>query len=258
MNKSICVLTGATGGIGHAIALQLAQQGWRLVLVGRDEAALKRLQGECNDQAEIFQGDLSEANVRDELALFTQQLGGAQLLINNAGINVMQAFSEITEQQIDQLIAINLTVPIKLCQLFLPQITAKNGTIVNIGSSFGSIGYPYQTLYCASKFGLRGMTEALSRELSHSKVRVLYLAPRATDTAINSPQIRAMNKALGNTMDSPEQVAKALIILMNSTKKRRFIGFPEGFFARINGVFPSIVDNAIEKQLPKIKSFFTN
>ncbi|WP_350609614.1 SDR family NAD(P)-dependent oxidoreductase, partial [Pseudoalteromonas sp. 41-MNA-CIBAN-0057] len=83
------------------------------------------------------------------------------------------------------LLSTNLAVPMKLCQLFLEQLQANTGTIVNVGSSFGSIGYPYQTLYCASKFGLRGFSEALSRELSDTGVRVTYLAPRATDTDIN-------------------------------------------------------------------------
>ena len=66
------------------------------------------------------------------------------------------------------------------------------------------------------------MTEALARELSHSDVKVLYLAPRATDTAINSPQVRAMNKELGNTMDPPEKVADALIDLIKSKKTSPF------------------------------------
>lgn len=64
-----------------------------------------------------------------------------------------------------------------------------------------------------------------------------------------------MNKALGNQMDSPQLVADELVALLNSNKTRRFIGFPEKLFARINGVFPRIVDNAIAKQLPKIKQF---
>jgi short-subunit dehydrogenase len=143
----------------------------------------------------------------------------------------------------------------RLCQLFLAQLHANKGSIVNVGSSFGSIGYPYQTLYCASKFGLRGFSEALSRELSDTPVKVSYLAPRATDTDINDAQTRAMNKALGNQMDSPKLVADELVALLNSNKTRRFIGFPEKLFARINGVFPRIVDNAIAKQLPKIKQF---
>jgi short-subunit dehydrogenase len=155
------------------------------------------------------------------------------------------------------MLSTNLSVPIKLCQLFLGQLQYTKGTIVNVGSSFGSIGYPYQTLYCASKFGLRGFTEALSRELNGSGVKVAYLAPRATDTTINNSKIRALNKELGNKMDSPELVARELLALLDSNQTRRFIGFPEKLFVRINGAFPRIVDNAIAKQLPKIKRFLS-
>ena len=133
---------------------------------------LAALQLECGNDAEYFQADLSNSESRDDLAKFAQQIGGATLLINNAGVNVMQGFSEISEQQIDHLLNINLHVPIKLCQLFLPQVTRNKGTIVNIGSSFGSIGYPYQTLY--RKLWQRD-DQALARELSHSDVKVLCL-----------------------------------------------------------------------------------
>ena len=84
-----------------------------------------------------------------------------------------------------------------------------------------------------------------------------YLSPRATDTSINSSKARAINKELGNKMDSPELVAQELLALISSNQTRRFIGFPEKLFARINGVFPSVVDNAIAKQLPKIKRFLS-
>jgi short-subunit dehydrogenase len=164
---------------------------------------------------------------------------------------------QTSSDHIDSVLSTNLLVPIKLCQLFLQQLESSKGIIVNVGSSLGSIGYPYHTLYCASKFGLRGFTEALSRELNGSGVNVTYLAPRATDTSINNDQTRAMNKALGNKMDTPERVAKELLTLINSSKKRRFIGFPEKLFVRINGAFPGIVDGAIGKQLSIIKRFLS-
>lgn len=256
MSSALCVLTGATGGIGQAIAKVLYAKGWKLLLVGRNTQALDKLSSECPD-SEIFAGDLTDNVTRINLAIKAKQLGGVKLLINNAGVNTMQSLEHTCCEKIDTMISTNLSVPIKLCQLFLAQLQQTNGTIVNIGSSFGSIGYPFQTLYCASKFGLRGFTEALSRELNGSGVKVAYLAPRATDTSINSSKTRAMNKELGNKMDSPELVAQELLILINSNQTRRFIGFPEKLFARINGAFPSVADNAIAKQLPKIKRFLS-
>ncbi|MBB1353576.1 SDR family oxidoreductase [Pseudoalteromonas sp. SR45-5] len=256
MSSSLCVLTGATGGIGQAIAKALYAKGWKLLLVGRNTQALEKLSRACPD-SEIFTGDLTDDTARINLAIKAKQLGGVKLLINNAGINTMQSLEHTSNEQIDNILVTNLSVPIKLCQLFLGQLAYTKGTIVNVGSSFGSIGYPFQTLYCASKFGLRGFTEALSRELNGSGVKVTYLAPRATDTSINSSKARAMNKELGNKMDSPELVAQELLALISSNQTRRFIGFPEKLFARMNGVFPSVVDNAIAKQLPKIKRFLS-
>jgi short-subunit dehydrogenase len=256
MSSSLCLLTGATGGIGQAIAKALYAKGWKLLLVGRNAQALEKLSATCPD-SEILIGDLTDDTTRIHLAVKAKQLGGVKLLINNAGVNAMQSLEHTSSEQIDNMLSTNLSVPIKLCQLFLGQLQYTKGTIVNVGSSFGSIGYPYQTLYCASKFGLRGFTEALSRELNGSGVKVAYLAPRATDTTINNSKIRALNKELGNKMDSPELVARELLALLDSNQTRRFIGFPEKLFVRINGAFPRIVDNAIAKQLPKIKRFLS-
>jgi short-subunit dehydrogenase len=256
MSGALCVLTGASGGIGQAFAKMLHDQGWSLLLVGRNKQALEAL-NKTLPNSEVFIGDLTDEATRVNLAIKANQLGGTKLLVNNAGINVVQGLKQTSCDQIDSVLSTNLLVPIKLCQLFLQQLENSKGIIVNVGSSLGSIGYPYHTLYCASKFGLRGFTEALSRELNGSGVNVTYLAPRATDTSINNDQTRAMNKALGNKMDTPERVAKELLTLINSSKKRRFIGFPEKLFVRINGAFPSIVDGAIGKQLSIIKRFLS-
>jgi short-subunit dehydrogenase len=256
MSGALCVLTGASGGIGQAFAKMLHDQGWSLLLVGRNKQALEAL-NKTLPNSEVFIGDLTDEATRVNLAVKANQLGGTKLLINNAGINVVQGLKQTSSDHIDSVLSTNLLVPIKLCQLFLQQLESSKGIIVNVGSSLGSIGYPYHTLYCASKFGLRGFTEALSRELNGSGVNVTYLAPRATDTSINNDQTRAMNKALGNKMDTPERVAKELLTLINSSKKRRFIGFPEKLFVRINGAFPGIVDGAIGKQLSIIKRFLS-
>ncbi len=127
--------------------------------------------------------------------------------------------------------------------------------IVNVGSAFGSIGYPGYSGYCASKFGLRGFTEALRRELGATRVKVLYFAPRATNTAINSAAVVAMNQQLGNQMDSPELVAKALLQQLETAQSRRFLGWPEQLFVRLNAIFPALVDKALQKKLAVIEKY---
>jgi short-subunit dehydrogenase len=125
--------------------------------------------------------------------------------------------------------------------------------IVNVGSIFGYLGYPGHAAYCASKFALRGFSEALRRELADGPVRVLYFAPRATRTAMNGEHLCALNAELGVAMDDPAQVAQALLRLLRRPARERLLGMPERFFARLNQVLPGLVDRALRRQLPTIR-----
>ena len=127
--------------------------------------------------------------------------------------------------------------------------------LVNVGSVYGSIGFPSQALYCASKFGLKGFTESLFRELSGSGTNVMYFAPRATETSINAGEASALNDALGTAVDSPEWVAGERVKQIEKQQPRKTLGWPERFFVKMNAVFPSIVDSALVKQLPIIKLY---
>ena len=248
------LLTGATGGIGKAVLQQLLICGADVVIAGRDNGRLATLRTAAPGRVHTFAGDLNDASHRQSLLALCQQLGGIDVLINNAGIS---QFSAQGEQNVSALITTNLMAPMLLTQLFVPMLKARQGTVLNVGSTFGSIGYAGFTGYCASKFGLRGYSEALQRELADTGVKVLYLAPRATRTAINSAQVDALNQALGQGVDSPDFVAKAMIEQLNSGKKRRYLGTAENVFVRINALFPALVDQALGNKLKQIKQFFT-
>ena len=174
-------------------------------------------------------------------------------LINNAGVNCFGLLESLSDQQLQQMMDINTVAPIALTRDLLPLISKSDGLIVNVGSGFGSIGFPGYCAYSASKFALRGFTEALRRELADTSIRILYLAPRATRTAMNPPEVIAMNEELGNRVDTPEFVADELVALLSHGKGSRLIGRPERFFARLNALFPSLVDSALAKQIPTIK-----
>ena len=130
--------------------------------------------------------------------------------------------------------------------------------VVNIGSTYGSIGHPGYVAYCASKSGLKGFTEALRRELSDTAIQVFYLAPRATETNLNSPAANTLNRALGNRVDSPEQVADTLIKLVITNRQCQFMGWPEKMFVKINALFPRLVDRALIKKMTLIKKILNN
>ena len=251
------LLTGASGGIGQAIALQLAAAGARLVLVARNTARLATLQAELVAKHpadhQIFSADLTKEQERQDLLAFVRGLQGIDLLINNAGIS---QFGLVAQQDYATQLSTNLLMPMLLTQTLLPELQSKSAAmIVNVGSAFGSIGYPGFTGYSASKFGLRGFTEALKRELSDSAVQVLYFAPRATDTSINSDAVVAMNRELGNQSDSPALVAAALVQQIQQDQARRFIGWPEQLFVRVNAVLPGIVDKALAAKLAVIRRY---
>lgn len=247
------LLTGATGGIGRAIARRLAAAGASLLLVARQHQELLQFSQQLPGQHHCFCADLTSVADLQALVEFSQTTGGIDLLINNAGIS---QFALADSQHYPAQIALNLVAPMQLCQLLLPQLQQRQAaTIVNIGSTFGSIGYPGFSGYCASKFGLRGFTEALQREVSSSTLRVLYFAPRATQTAINSAAVVAMNQQLGNAMDLPDDVALALIKQLQSGQRRRYLGWPEQLFVRLNALLPALVDRALQGKLAVIQKY---
>lgn len=250
-----CLLTGASGGIGQAMAKALAKNGYQLILQGRNEIKLTALKNELGEGHSVFVGDLTEPSVRATLIETVCANGPLDLLVNNAGVSLFAEFCETSYAQIEQLFQLNVLATMDLCQKAIASAGANPLTIVNVGSVLGAIGHPGYSAYCAAKFALKGFSEALSREYTKSNIAVKYLAPRATDTELNSDAVNAMNKSLGNNVDSPELVASALIKLITSTKTRQTIGWPERLFVRVNGVLPEVVDNAIGGKLKKIKQF---
>jgi short-subunit dehydrogenase len=182
--------------------------------------------------------------------------GGINVLINNAGLNTFAFFEDLTADQIDMALAVNVLAPLHLCRELLPQLrTQEAATIVNIGSVFGSIGYPGYVAYSATKFAIRGFTEALRRELGDSRIAVKYLAPRATRTSINTAAVEEMNSRLGVSMDPPERVAAELVRLLQGRRRSVVVGWPEKLFVKLNALLPGIVDASVRKQLSIIRHF---
>jgi len=251
-NKSV-LLAGATGGIGQAIAAELDRAGARLTLVGRNAERLAQLQHRLSDRHQVAAADINDADQRAALVRQCER-GGLDVFVNCVGVMDFKLFESQEPAVIQSMVMTNLLAPMLLCRELLPVLQrSEEAAIVNIGSIFGSIGHPGFTAYCATKFGLRGFTEALQRELHDSSIRVSYLAPRATRTDLNSAAVTALNEALGNATDEPERVAEELVKVLGARRRQRYMGWPENLFVRLNSLFPGVVHGALTRKLSIIR-----
>lgn len=253
------LMTGASGGIGQALVARLAQGGARLLLVGRQLAVLEDLAQRFPAQIELVCADITEASGREAVLAAARRFGGLNSLINAAGVNRFSLLEAHDEADIAALIGLNLTATVQLTHRLLPLLRQQErALLVTLGSTFGSIGYPGYSAYCASKFALRGFAEALRRELADTGIKVLYIAPRATRTPMNSAQVVAMNEALNVAMDDPLAVAEQIVQALVGERQELYLGWPEKLFVRLNSLLPRVVDQALRKQLPIIQRFARN
>lgn len=259
-NKQYSILlTGAAGGIGSVIAEYFAGNGARLLLTDINGAALtglaENLQRQHEVDVEIMAADLTSDTDRMQLAAAAQAFN-ANVLINSAGYNRFSLLADISDTDIEKIFSINVLSPILLCKALLPWFTAQDSAhIVNIGSTFGSLGYAGFSSYSASKFALRGFSESLRRELADTGVRVHYLAPRAVRTAFNEDAVNRMNAALGVAMDAPDVIPEAIAYMLKHGQSEHYIGRPERFFVKLNALFHKVVDKGLSGQLATIQQY---
>lgn len=249
------LLTGASRGIGKAIAVALSGKAERIFLLGRDKKALDEVASLISGvDVIVLAGDVADVKFCAEVESLVAARGGINVLINNAGISDFCAFERQSQETIEKLLQVNLLAPIQLSQQLLPRLLREpSAQIINIGSTFSYIAYPGFATYSATKFGLRGFTEALGRELTDTSVRVRLFSPRATKTDINSPEVTRLNQQLGTVEDDPAEVARQFVFFLTQRQTEYRVGFPEKLFAKINQIFPGVVSKSLHKQLPLIR-----
>jgi short-subunit dehydrogenase len=205
----------------------------------------------------VIEADLSKPDTPQIVANSAQQeLGGIDILINNAGILDFIAFEDQSESRIAEIINTNVTSLIQLTRAVIPTFQQKNsGHFLFVGSIFGSLGFPHFATYCASKFAVHGFSQALRRELVDSNIGVSYVAPRTIETPMNDANVVAMLDKTKNKMDAPERVAEIIVRSLEQEKQEVFIGQPQSFFAWLNGVAPKAVNMGLKKQTALAKPF---
>jgi len=207
------LITGASRGIGRAIAEKLAGDDAVLLLHGRDTVALaqtrKVVEPRCAEVILLIHDLAKPSGVSDLIAEVGQ--GPIDLLVNNAGVAVVKPFTEITSIEWEQTVGVNITAPFMLTQHFAPRMPP-GSSVVNILSIAAKSGFPNWSAYCMSKFGLEGFSQSVREELRDRKIRVINVYPAATDTNIWD-QIEG--EWPRGKMISPEEIASAVVYALS-------------------------------------------
>jgi uncharacterized oxidoreductase len=208
------LLTGAAGGIGRSLALQLSAHGPRLTLVGRRADALEEvasLARERGAQAHVVAADLTAPEAPGQVVAAAQErFGGIDVLINNAGNVRAGRLDAIEESEVIAQITLNLTAPILLTRAALSALRAsRDGLVVNVSSGIGLVGLPFYATYAATKAGIAHFGEALRRELLGEGVHVLTVYPGATSTPMMASSQAGPEH--GFQYETPDEVAAATI-----------------------------------------------
>lgn len=256
------LLTGASGGIGREVALELATQGATLQICGRDIERLDTLANELRQRGarvRVLMADLAEAEGIQRLADAAQADGAPDLVIHCAGSLSFGALEDSSPQAIEQLWRTNVLAPMLLTRALLPALRRRgSGRFVFVGSIFGSLAFPLYASYSASKFALRGFAEALRRELDGSGIGVTYVAPRYTRTALNAGTPERIAAATKMAQDEPREVAQRIVAAVAQERRDLYFGVFERLFVRINAWFPWLVDRALRAQTRRMRELVAN
>jgi NAD(P)-dependent dehydrogenase (short-subunit alcohol dehydrogenase family) len=257
----VVVVTGGGRGIGRAIALEFAAEGATTVLAGRRMDALQTAAAEVRHAG--GKSDVASCDVmkdEDLSALVDRTIerhGRIDVLVNNAGVVTGGRLDEILRDDIDRIVGVNVWAPLRLTQLALPHMrAARRGTIVNISSFAGRVGTPYLSVYSASKFAMRGFSEALRREVQPDGVHVCAVYPGVTAT--DMLEAADFPTGLGMTVATAQQVGQAVLRSVRWRLPEVFIGIGESIISRVNDFMPWSVDVGMELMRDRFRDAVRN
>jgi 3-oxoacyl-[acyl-carrier protein] reductase len=217
------LVTGASGGIGGAIARALHGQGATVTLSGTREAPLEALAGELGERAFVATCDLSDADSVEALPKrATELMGGVDILVNNAGVTRDQLFMRMSDEDWETVLRVNLTAAFRLSRGVLRgMMKARLGRIVSVTSVVGATGNPGQGNYAASKAGLVGMSKSLAAEVAGRGITVNCVAPGFIETAMTGGLPEAQKEKLlgaipAGRMGAPEEIAACVAFLASA------------------------------------------
>lgn len=247
------ILTGASSGIGLALARLLAKRGARLVLSARREERLTQLVDELKQgggEAVAVAGDVTADEVRRELMETAKsQLGGLDCLINNAGIGGIGNFIDNDEARLRRIMEVNFFAPLELTRLAIPELRQGSKPIlVNVASVLGHRAVPKKSEYCASKFALHGFSDSLRSELAPEHIDVLIVSPSTTETEFFDVAIGDKRKlpwlAKGQP---PETVARAAVRAIERGLHEIILTAGGKGMVWFDRLMPTITDNLVTR-----------
>lgn len=262
-----CVVTGAGSGIGRAVAIEIAARGGLVAASDVDEAALEETRTLLGAGDNRHRYDRLDVSDRDNVAAYAAALregwGGADFLFNVAGLSRIGDFAETPQAAFDRVMAVNFHGTVDMCRAFLPDLIETRGSITNISSVFGLIGFPGQAHYCASKFAVRGFSETLAMELQSKGVSVTCVHPGGVATNIvRAAELDALPEGLKSkekaekkfdkaARTSPESAARTIINGAAKGKRRVVVG-PDGhFISMLQRLFPRSYQGLVRKAVRK-------
>ncbi len=254
IDGSRAIVTGASSGIGKAIALELCRQGASVVITARREERLAEVMKEAEaleGKLVSVAGDISEAGVRARvLQCAVDQFGGLDFLINNAGVGTLGRFENATAERLRQVMEVNFFALVEMTRIALPQLKqGRQPMIVNVSSILGRRAVPHNSEYCASKFAVHGFSEAIRTELSAEGVDVLVVSPGTTETEF-------FDQVLDRTSEPgwPEHrpvtaahVARRTVGAMRAGRREIVPYFWGKLLCGMNRVSPRLVDRVMRK-----------
>jgi dehydrogenase/reductase SDR family member 7B len=261
MKDKVCIITGASSGIGKALAFELAGQKAKLVIAARKVAELEEIKQtieQSGGEVLVVKTDVSvEADCKNLIYEAVKQYGHIDVLINNAGISMRAIFEEVDLKVLKQLMDINFWGTVYCTKYALPYLLKTKGSVAGVSSIAGYKGLPGRTGYSASKFAMHGFLEVLRIENLKKGLHVLIACPGFTASNIRNTALAKDGSMQGESprdeseMMTAEEVAKHIVSAINKRKDRIVLTSMGKMTVLLNKFFPKMMDKMVYNHMAK-------